>query len=291
MNSWIDRLGDSSLLVRRRAVGELRRLGPEAAAAAPALVQQLMLRQNDVPPHYSETEHLGIAEALVAIGPAAGPPLLRALRDQECQDRCWGIPPPPAFSSTPYLFDALREMAHWDDPTAKDVQVALNELLNHDSRDVRLWAYEAVINFEPESGKGIAAPRSKVPPNIQRWMENLSHENVLVRAWAARILGDNASALAAEHWEELLPIYAEAIADEDEEVRYNCIDSLRSMTFQSGKEARSIVPALVREISREVHGDPYGLILYLFQCLQNIGPQATAAIPTLSEIVKNPKLE
>jgi len=289
IRSEIEKLSVSDSEVRRKAAWKLGKMGPAARAAVPALIETLMREVSEEPRHSAKA---AAADALVDVGPSAIPLLLEALRDKDSRDRGWGIAPPETYeTSMPQLFRALRDMRSREDPESKDVEAALRELMNHDCRHVRLWAGQALGDFELESGKPITyPPQTGEGTPIEYWVANLKHEHGYVRAWAAHILGENASHTALTAKEALLkdalPALVEGLGDSDDAVRLNTADALRSITRHARGEAKEVVPALIQAIPA-VDGYPFPSNLYLFQSLSNVGSEATAAIPALSEILGN----
>ena len=282
-------LGDNNSAVRAEAAGKLARMGPAARVAIPALIEALMRKEPGGDPYLPAKS--AAADALVNIGPAAVPPLLEALRDENRRDQGWGnAPPAGGWLNMPPLFHALREIRSRGDAESKQVETALNELIkHHDCQKVRLWAGEALGVLKLESGKPVPYPETPSPSErkpIAYWVANLKHEDSYVRAWAAHILADkllrSCSPTVKKHFRAL----AEALSDNDHTVRLHSADALRRITQQARGEAKEVVPALIQAI-QEVDKSVSTSCRYLLYSLQHIGPEATAAIPVLSEILEN----
>jgi HEAT repeat protein len=150
----IDALDDPRQDVQIKAAEALRYIGPDAAAAAPALVRKLRIRGPEI----------GIAlnarDALVAIGPAALPTLIQCLEGDNKDARGWAMIILAGFG-----------------PAAKDAVPALAKLVDfHDADQARI-AIGTLGRIGPDASAAIpalsAAYESLKPDDEDRKLELL----------------------------------------------------------------------------------------------------------------------
>jgi hypothetical protein len=120
-------LGDPDMRTRLRAAEQLRRRGPAAAAAVPALIDNLGLGRGA-----NQAINIAATNALLAIGPrAALPPLIKALQD----------PDPEIAGGAAFTIAGFG-------PAAKPAMPALLEALRRpDRRDAVAGALELIEKF------------------------------------------------------------------------------------------------------------------------------------------------
>lgn len=281
-----------------RAAETLGKQGADARVAIPALIE-VLLRNERPDANWSTDPKQQVARALIAIGPESVEPLLEAVRDPRNRERAWGISPPSQSLQLPPLFDLLGRMKTQFGPEfdSSAMNATLSELMaDHDCRDVRLWAGQAVGAVELKRGEIVPYPPSPVwndeRREISHWMKNLENEDPYARAWAAHVLGENSWRLS-EHvadWTEALPALALTIEDSDRLVREESARSLFLLVPQAKDMPPDVVPAITRAIERSAQKQhpPWSFYeQHLYGSLGAIGSEANGAVPLLLKILQD----
>ncbi len=167
----IDALDDPRKDVQIKASGALRDIGPGAAAAAPALVRKLGIRGPDIGIVWAAEE------ALIAIGPAALPSLIRSLEGDDKEARQW----------------AMLILARFG-PAAADAVPALAKLVNLPDADQAGVAIAVLAKIGPGAAAAIptlsAAYESLKPDDEDRKYALLDAFPRIGAPPSPRIIGD-----------------------------------------------------------------------------------------------------
>jgi len=271
LNQWTQLLTDESLGVRYRAARFLGRIGPQAHAAVPALIQTLDDPSKSVR-HYA-------ARALGDIGrqaKTAVPALTVALTDKDLRVR----------SSAAY---ALGQIG----PEAKNALPKLKE------QRLTTWSAYALVQIDLDDEIGIPFLIEKLNNNLQK-PKNVGNDSRSVMIALGRI-GPRAKA-AMPALKEMLKskyfsyrtraAYAVARIDLDDKTGFETLLTMLDTTkFEScvaarmlgsmGPEAKAAVPFIIGVIHA---GDKRKDSHYYPQALGNIGVDAKTALPILRKL-------
>jgi len=175
---------DELPLVRKESAIAIRKIGPEAKSAVPALIKALKTSEPEV--------QVEILDALAQIGPAAKPAIPEAVE-------LLGSPDPIVRYTAIYLLGQLGE-------AAEDAAPALEKIYSGPDEFGKAVAAWGLVKIDP-------TPENKRRA-IPLMIESLSHETPAVRLEAAELLGQIGSGNA-----KVKAALEKAAKDENESVR------------------------------------------------------------------------
>lgn len=252
LGDWIEALEHTDAQMRVEALGAIGKLGPEAEAAVPAMIERL----GDADPSVRGAA----ARALGALGPAARsavPSLVKALADKD------------------YVVTVKDEKQLYQ-PVWLVVSSALGDIgpaaladliaaLEHENTQVRVGAAGALHRIGPKA-------RDAVDPLVKMLKED---EPRTCRAAIYGLMGIGREAKGA------VPALTEALTHEDFHTQYWACRALREI----GPEASEAVPALLRLLTEGVPS----VRRHAAQALGGIGPAiGDKAVDALARALKDP---
>ena len=261
---------------------DLERLGPNAAAAVPALIDQLT--------NLGERDPRPILHVLAKIGPRAKPALpalLKLLEKGESRDEVIKVLGEIGPEAVPALLaqfgdeseyrraDAARALGRIG-PAARDAIPALKKRLNNEWNRVRVWAAFALIRITGD-------PKPYVPVLFELWNEGAG--------WAAyayqwRLDIADAFVLLGAQARPARDLLLEALFDDD--LQAGPRDRVARALGRLGDDVDAIVPRLValteQAATASRRRDNCELAL---EALRLLGPKAKAAIPRLRALAED----
>jgi HEAT repeat protein len=261
-------LQDPEKEVRQAAISALGGVGAEAAAAVPDLVALL---PQDGP------RGLHVVRPLGAIGPAAVPALIQALRGRDADVRSraaqvLGLIGPEAQAAAPTLVEVLR------DPEAR-VRVRAAEALWQIAQDPAgvallpavLGGEDGVLRRDAARCLGQMGPAAR--PAVPALVEALRDADDVTRVLVAEVLGRIGPGAAAA-----VPALAEALREPDDPISRTAAGALEQIGPVS-------VPALLGAL----HDQDSGVRVRAARALGAIDHRSPAAVAALTEAIRDPE--
>jgi HEAT repeat protein len=266
----LQRLRSKSARVRRGAAYGLEELGPSATPAVPVLIDQL----ND-PDDFARA---AASDALVAVGPAALPALLKATRDRRPLVRDYALGTVAQFKSADDL-----------------VLPALIAGLSDDTALVRRGAVQVLrsyLSIHHDSAQAVLLPQPRLDRLVHALIQALQdkgtaagQDDLTVPKYAAYILGD-----LGPKAKPAVPALTALLDTPDPELRGLAMAVLGDI----GPAAAPAIPTILRRLDVSSVQDAK-LKLYIrtrgIWALGQIGPEANAALPTLRKALHDPQDE
>ena len=264
----IEMLKDKDKEVRLMAARVLEGIGPAAKAAVPALIE--VFKDKD------ENVRVGAAEALGKIGPEAVPALIEVFKDEDIGVRGkvvsalrkMGLEPKKEVAALIEVLNDEDSGVRWRVAKAKgnistEVVPALIKTLKDEDERVRWYAVGAL---------GLIGPDAKAA--VPALIEVLKDEDGVVRGEVAEALGKIGPGAKAA-----VPALIEVLKDGDKSDRLGALVALGGISTA----AKAAVPALIRALKDE---DVF-VREQAAQALKNIGSEAKAGVPTLIRALKD----
>jgi HEAT repeat protein len=256
-----------------RAVAALKKMGPEAEAAVPALFDALRQRRG--------VDRFPVQEALGRIGPAAVPALTAALKDKDGDVRLRAASAlsrigAGAKEAVPTLIEALndKQIQHLAvealgkiGPDAKAALPILSEKLKDPAVGPRRRVARALLRIDPGQKEALAV--------LIDALKDMTDKKGGTRWNAAQALGELGPAAR-----EAVPALAQALKDSNHTVRYSAADALGNI----GPEAAEAVPSLALALK---DSDVFLVRPAAAKALGKIGPKAREAVPALIDALKD----
>ncbi len=279
---------------RYLAVRVLTQLGPAARDAAPALVALLAEEPSGgsrlvvEPPEQPVVNGYTVsqaAKALLAIGPAAVPPLSEALGNEKYPRRDLAAalvgllgadakPAVPALlalvkkGSLPEKAEAVKALGRIKSDDAEVMPALLALMKEKDDR---------IAKFNPEMEVGVRAGVAVGRIDGGRLAECLRDENANVRYHAARALQS-----LGRDGKDALPALLAALKDGDAEVRRQAALAVAKVTVAAGVEPQESVKGLAALVG----DDDVQVRSTAAYALEQMGPRAREAAPALLESLR-----
>jgi HEAT repeat protein len=271
LSQWSRLLADESPKVRWSAARSLGRIGPQASAAVPALIEAL--KDED------ESVRMFAAWALPRVGPQAKdvPALIEAFKGRR---------------GVSGVAEALGQIG----PEAKDALPALRERPG-------IWSAYAIVQIDSDDKTGI--------PYLIEQLENFEDRHVQTRMAILRALGrvgPRAKAalpvlkemmLDKDQYLRMEVAYAVARIDPSNKIGFDILLTTLADVRKSdaasaakqfglmGAEAKAALPALIRALQAAGNGN--NLVReYIADALGEIGQDAKGALSTLRELTTHP---
>jgi HEAT repeat protein len=308
LHDWIKDLKDPKVETRTAAASALGRIGADAKAAVPALIEALKDEMKDV----RET----VRHALSQIGPVAVPALIKALSHQDAYvcggaAEALGFIQPEGRIAVPALLDRFKDekvdvrraavnglgrLAKWGWIRGEDTKAVVEacaEILKDTDWLIRISAADSLATLDPTR-------KNDAVVVFQKALKDKNHEHhFLAAAYLAEIdpaKGDavpllvewlKGSAYLAEVARVLgnfgstaqvaIPALTKHLQDKDGHVRVHVAEALVKIDPTRHKD---VLPILVEALEDHDNRSPAAMTL------GDIGSEAKAAVPKLREILK-----
>ncbi len=283
MSQRVKGLKDKDVLVRRRSVSALGKLGPNAETAIPALIEAL----SDTD---AEVRHLA-GDALVSIGTTAIPALAKMLKAANTQTRLesafvLGTFRHRAQVAVPELLPALK-----DDSAAVRRQAAITLGLIGPGGKAAVPALISALNDEDievcrcaARSLGLIGPGARAAvPELIRAMKS---KDAQLGSWAAGALG-----MIGPTDKAVIPALTNALKDK----QYVAVRDWAAWALgRIGPEAKAAIPELIEALElKDVKEASISIEIRRSSvwALGQMGPEGKAAVPVLIEILKDKQMD
>jgi len=295
----VDRLGDEDARVRLEVAQALSNYDPDHPAIVPVFVEYAAGREHRTALEFSGLDRIvpkalpALREALKnenpkvrtsilhALGwsrsPAVIPTLAEGLDDESSEVRCQAVSSlyfADSSPAVPLLIRALRD-------DNRHVRNSARWVLRNHSR-LAMAALPEVIGLLEEADPVVRASAALTLRELEKETEralanlrrNLDHDDLCVRLEAAIAVAE-----VEPDRSELVPILADGIDCEEHDLRAAAIEALR----RAGRNAKVVLPKIIEGLDNSWERSK------LMGILEELGPDAAAAMPRLFEMMKDPE--